>query len=75
MQRIQPRPSIEAIIKFIFSPRFVDLETCDMRKVRRLFVFTISKQNKNLGFSHVESGNRDTSRFVLKNQDIPIKSQ
>ena len=39
-----------------------------MHKVRRLFVFPISKQNKNLGFSHVESGNQDTSRFVLKNR-------
>ena len=43
-------------------------------KVRRPFVFPISKRNKNSGFSHVESGNRDTPKFVLKNRDIPIKS-
>ena len=61
MQRVQPRPSIQPIIKFIFSPRFAGLETCD--KVRRLFLFPISKQNKNLGFSHVKSGNPDTSRY------------
>ena len=61
MQRVQLRPSIQPIIKFIFSPRFAGLETCD--KVRRLFLFPISKQNKNLGFSHVKSGNPDTSRY------------
>ena len=56
VQRIQPRPSIQPIIKFIFSPHFVGfLETCD--NVRRLVVFLILKQNKKkLGFSHVESG-------------------
>ena len=27
----------------------------------------------NLGFSHIESGNQDTSRLVLKNRDIQIK--
>ena len=43
-------------------------------KARRPFVFPISKRNKNSGFLHVESGNRDTPRFVLKNRDIPIKS-
>ena len=63
MQRVQLRPSIQPIIKFIFSPRFVGLETCD--KVRRLFLFPISKQNKNLGFSHVKSGNPDTSRYFV----------
>ena len=52
VQRVQPRPSIQPIIKFIFSPRFAGLETCD--KVRRLFFSPISKQNKNLGFSHVK---------------------
>ena len=32
VQRIQPRPSIQPIIKFIFSPHFVGfLETWDMR--------------------------------------------
>ena len=71
MQRVQPRPSIQPIIKFIFSPRFVGLETCD--KVRRLFLFPISKQNKNLGFSHVESGNPDTSRyFVLSGRSAVV---
>ena len=60
MQRVLPRPSIQPIIKFIFS---VGLETCD--KVRRLFLFTISKQNKNLGFPHVKSGNPDTSRYFV----------
>ena len=34
-----------------------------------LFFFPISKQNKNLGFPQVEPGNRDTSRFVQKNQN------
>ena len=43
-------------------------------KVRSPFVFPISKRNKNSGFSHVESGNPDTPRFVLKNRDILIKS-
>ena len=38
--------------------------------MRRLFVFPISEQNKNVGFSLVESGNRDTSIFVQKNRDI-----
>ena len=42
-------------------------------KVRRPFVFPILKQNQKSGFSHVESGNRDTPRFELKNRDIPIK--
>ena len=71
MQRVQPRPSIQPIIKFIFSPRFVGLETCD--KVRRLFLFPISKQNKNLGFSHVKSGNPDTSRyFVLSGRSAVV---
>ena len=37
--------------------------------MRRLFVSPISKQNKKLGFSHVESGKRDTSILVLKNRD------
>ena len=63
MQRVQPRPSIQPTVKFIFSPRFVGLETCD--KVRRLFLFPISKQNKNLGFSDVKSGNPDTSRYFV----------
>ena len=45
-----------------------------MRQRETPFCFTIRKQKKNLGFSHVESGNRDTSRFVLKNRDIQIKS-
>ena len=71
MQRVQPRPSIQPIIKFIFSPRFVGLETFD--KVRRLFLFPISKQNKNLGFSHVKSGNPDTSRyFVLSGRSAVV---
>ena len=71
MQRVQPRPSIQPITKFIFSPRFVGLETCD--KVRRLFLFPISKQNKNLGFSHVKSGNPDTSRyFVLSGRSAVV---
>ena len=71
VQRIKPRPSIQPIIKFIFSPRFVGLETCD--KVRRLFLFPISKQNKNLGFSHVKSGNPDTSRyFVLSGRSAVV---
>ena len=39
-----------------------------------LLFFTILKRNKNLGFSHVESENRDTPRFALKNRDILIKS-
>ena len=58
VQRVQPRPSIQPII---ISPRFAGFETCD--KVRRLFLFPISKQNKNLGFPHVKSGNPDTSRY------------
>ena len=68
VQRIQP------IIKFFLAHTLWAWRhgTCD--NVRHLFVFPISKQNKKLGFSHVESGNRDTSRFVLKNRDIRIKS-
>ena len=57
--------------KNTFGPRFVGLETCD--KVRRLFLFPISKQNKNLGFSHVKSGNPDTSRyFVLSGRSAVV---
>ena len=37
VQRIQPRPSIQPIIKFIFSPNFVGLETCDMRQRKTPF--------------------------------------
>ena len=74
VQRIQPRPPIQPIIKFIFSPNFVGLETRACDKKRRPFVFPILKQNKNSGCSHVELGNRDTPRFVMKNRDIPIKS-
>ena len=73
VQRIQPRPSIQPIIKFIFSPTLVGLETQACDKVRRPFVFPILKQNKNSGCAHMESGNRDTPRFLLKNRDIPIK--
>ena len=64
----------------IFGPNFVGWETRAMQqsatcnKVRSPFVFPISKRNKNSGFSHVESGNPDTPRFVLKNRDILIKS-
>ena len=70
VQRIQP------IITLIFSPNFVGLDwrhgPCN--KVRRPIVFPIPKRNKNSGFSHVELGNRDTPRFVLKIRDMPIKS-
>ena len=53
------------------SAKAVNLETCD--KVRRLFLFPISKQNKNLGFSHVKSGNPDTSRyFVLSGRSAVV---
>ena len=52
---------IQPIIAFIFSPNFVGLETRAM-------------QQNETGFYHMESGNRDTPRFVLKNRDIPIKS-
>ena len=69
VQRIQPRPSIQPIIKFIFSPHFVGLETWDMRQRETPFCYSNYETNKKLGFSHVESGNRDTSRFVLKNRD------
>ena len=42
-------------------------------KVRRLFLFPISKQNKNLGFSQVKSGNPDTSRyFVLSDRSAEV---
>ena len=70
VQRIQP------IITFIFSPNFVGFETRTMQQSEMpfWFFFSISKGNKNSGFSHVESGNRDTPRFALKNRDIPIKS-
>ena len=74
VQRIKPRPSIQPIIKFIFSPHFVGLTSQAMRQSETSFFYPISKQNKNPGFSHVESGNRDSSRFSLKNRDIPIKS-
>ena len=68
MQRIQP------ILTFIFSPNFVGLEKRAMQQSETTFVFPISKQNKNSGFPHMESGNRDAPKFVLKNRDIPIKS-
>ena len=68
VQRIKP------IITFIFSPNFVGLETRAMQQNDTPFCFPIPKRNKNSGFSHVESGNWDTPRFVLKNRDIPIKS-
>ena len=74
VQRIQQRQSIHPIITFIFSPNYVGLDTRACDKVRRPFVFPVWKQNKNPGFSLVESGNWDTLRFVLKNRDIPIKS-
>ena len=75
VQKIKPRPSIQPIIKFIFSPHSVGLTSQAMRQSETPFFFNpISKQNKNPGFSHVESGNRDSSRFSLKNRDIPIKS-
>ena len=65
---------IQSIITFIFSPNFVGLETRAMQQSETPFILPISKRNKNSGFSHVKSGNRDTPRFVLKNRDIPIKS-
>ena len=68
VQRIQP------IIAFIFSPNFVGLETRAMQQNETPFCFSNFETNKNSGFSHVKSGNRDTPRFVLKNRDIPIKS-
>ena len=68
VQRIQP------IISFIFSQTLWVWRHGPCNKVRRPFVFPISKQNKNSGFSHVELGNWDTPRFVLKNRDIPNKS-
>ena len=45
--------------------------TCD--NVRCLFVFLISKQNKKKN-RDFHTWNQDTSRFVLKNRDIRIKS-
>ena len=69
VQRIQP------IITFIFSPNFVGFVTRAMQQSETPFCFfPISKGNKKSGFSHLESGNRDTPTFVLKNRDIPIKS-
>ena len=54
VQRIQPRPSIQPIIKFIFSPQFVGLETWDMRQRKMPFCFSNYETKKPLGFSHVE---------------------
>ena len=69
VQRIQP------IITFIFSTNFVGFETRAMQKSETPFCFfQFRKETKNSGFSHVESGNRDTPGFILKNRDIPIKS-
>ena len=39
VQRIQPRPSIQPIIKFIFSPHFVGLETWNMPQRETPFPF------------------------------------
>ena len=63
VQRIKPRPSIQLIIKFIFSPHFVCLKTRAMRQSETPLCLSNfeTKQNKNPGFSHVESGNRDSS--------------
>ena len=76
VQRIKLRPSIQPIIKFMFSPHIVGLKTQAMRQSETPLCLSNfeTKQNKNPGFSHVESGNRDSSKFVLKNRDIPIKS-
>ena len=59
VQRIQPRPSILPIIKFIFSPHFVTLETWDMR---------LRNKKKTWDF---HTWNRDTSRFVQIDLNIP----
>ena len=63
VQRIQP------IIAFIFSPNFVGLETRAMQQSETPFCFSNFETKQNSGFSHVESGNWDTPRFVLKNRD------
>ena len=68
VQRIQP------IIAFILAQTLWVWRHRPCNEVRAPLVFPISKRNKNSGFSHVESGNRDTPRFVLKNRDILIKS-
>ena len=68
VQRIQP------IIALFLAQTLWVWRHGPCSKMRRPFVFPISKLNKNPGFSHVESGNRDTPKFVLKNRDIPIKS-
>ena len=48
VQRIQPRPSIQPIIKFIFSPHFVGfLETWDMRQRETPFCFSNFETKKN----------------------------
>ena len=64
---------IQLITTFILAQTLWVWRHRPCNKVRRPFVFPISKRYKNSGFSHVESGNRDTSTFVLKNRDIPIK--
>ena len=70
---IMLRPSIQPIIKFIFSPHFVGfLETWDMRQRETPFCFSnFETKQKNWDF---HMWNQDTSRFVLKNRDIRIKS-
>ena len=75
VQRIQPRPSIQPIIKFIFSPHCVGfLEIWDMRQRETPCVFLISKQNKKNWDFHTWNQDTSRSRFVLKNRDIRIKS-
>ena len=57
VQRIKSRPSIQPIIKFIFSLHFVGLKTRAMRQSKTLFFLSnFKKQNKTPGFSHMESG-------------------
>ena len=49
VQKIQPTPSIQPIITFIFSPNFLGLETRAMRQSEMPFCFSNFKTNQKLG--------------------------
>ena len=74
VQRIQRRPSIQPIIKFIFSPHYVGfLETWDMRQRETFCCFSNFKKKKKKKNWDFHTWNQDTStsrsRFVLTNRD------
>ena len=74
VQRIKPRPSNQPIIKFIFSPHFVGLTSRAIPQSETPFCLSNFETTQKPGIFKRGWGNWDSSRFVLKNGDIPIKS-